>query len=1415
MLSGSDWGNLLLWEGNLIKCEIKHANGGNCHAGPVRSVMIHGSQIITGGNDGYVRSWPLAEIQEAEITDDMPIFKVDNLKEVCLLDMEAGRDIAKVQTMLKGDDHWLVQDSSGGVYKVNLETGECKSLFNFHSGAISGADLCPFNHAAATCGADGSVRMWDYIAKSPICTFRSPAAATCLTWAARAVDPEGRTICVGYADGVLRILARCKDGLQLKSALKPHPVALSALAYSPDGAHLATGAADGSVFFLSVNRGAYSPVGFMNFPPKKGAADNATPPAVTTLVWAAEDALCVGYADGTVAQLNLPTEVDTSETFELAFDGIVYNEMPIVEARRNAIKMARALEKSKQAAPPAAAEDGLEAAPAAEEVEEPIEDLDAGAVRAILPLKGAPDAGLSFYVTFANEAGLMWQVTFGSTAASTIERHAAPIVYLRLSRSGSMLLSGAADGSVCVGELGSDAYWMGRMNGASPSVMPTLSFDDAYLVSAGGDGNIFVHKMATHDPKDPILSAIGLPSLAESGPNSADIVDKATYSIEEAKQKEESDARAAQAQEKKLTVKEKVELLRKKFANLLAENTALPTAERLPRESFYVDPGLKEATEAETLARLEEARAELAWTSEKSALSRSKLEAHYLQGLAVESIALYGFANDKVVRSFRLVELVAWQKEAMEHVHALIDKEAKSRARATRTSRGDGDGDKGADGDGEEDVLGQSADAGASGNEKISKMQERLLRRQKRAKEWAEFNATRPDDKYEDPADVAAILHAETHMGDFSLKTDTDYVVPESQRVNAQKKRRQIVLLDESIHAIKVGFNDRFLALRDLKQRIIGSLKEEDARLEQINAELSLFEVLEPSLISPGALVPAEQPELRREVNDEQLEAFRKEEEAAKAKAKGGGFGGGGGGGSVNKGGGAAASSAAAGRSGGAAAGRGGVSSEGGASSLEETERELHRARLMVEKERLIERRRATIRSFDEALAELRVEKLRLEADLKTTDLRKLVLFQELALLKEFEKKDTTLSKRLESKHNEKAEIVVRVAECQEKLTQKKVEIERLLDRDRQIMAEFHSALGDGNKFYDALLKIFKRKIKRKKQQQDGDDDEDDEDDDDISDDDDDDLDEEEEEEETCPAGCDPALYEKVCELRERRLEQEEVYAEFQKGVEALKKENEMLIKKEKTIDKALKDTEVDIQTFQTEKQGKLNELHVVVTLHMSQVRHVIDGKLPSDLTEDLVFPASKLDGLRNRIRQLGQEKSDLRKRQKALRTEHVTLHREQAVKQEKLRELDARLRDVQMLKFGQVIDLERIESVGVNKVAEELEARIVTVERSQQAALAAWQDKLKKAKTELKDATDQSTTSLNTVAALFERQHALETSLNSKQAAVAPKEAGVERKERTSLVQLVKIQAKEVEALKLEINMLRRKGGHIYTGAK
>lgn len=64
--------------------------------------------------------------------------------------------------------------------------------------------------------------------------------------------------------------------------------------------------------------------------------------------------------------------------------------------------------------------------------------------------------------------------------------------------------------------------------------------------------------------------------------------------------------------------------------------------------------------------------------------------------------------------------------------------------------------------------------------------------------QWDELYRNKPDEDYQDPKDVAAIKEARENMGDYKLKTAKDYVVPESQRVNAEKKRIQLLnLLDQ------------------------------------------------------------------------------------------------------------------------------------------------------------------------------------------------------------------------------------------------------------------------------------------------------------------------------------------------------------------------------------------------------------------------------------------------------------------------------------------------------------------------------------------------------------------------------------------------------------------------------------------
>lgn len=61
----------------------------------------------------------------------------------------------------------------------------------------------------------------------------------------------------------------------------------------------------------------------------------------------------------------------------------------------------------------------------------------------------------------------------------------------------------------------------------------------------------------------------------------------------------------------------------------------------------------------------------------------------------------------------------------------------------------------------------------------------------------------------EDPEDRKEIEVALSTFGDYKLKLSPSYIVPENQRVNFSKKRQQMVLLEGSIHKLKVDFNKK------------------------------------------------------------------------------------------------------------------------------------------------------------------------------------------------------------------------------------------------------------------------------------------------------------------------------------------------------------------------------------------------------------------------------------------------------------------------------------------------------------------------------------------------------------------------------------------------------------------------------
>ena len=81
--------------------------------------------------------------------------------------------------------------------------------------------------------------------------------------------------------------------------------------------------------------------------------------------------------------------------------------------------------------------------------------------------------------------------------------------------------------------------------------------------------------------------------------------------------------------------------------------------------------------------------------------------------------------------------------------------------------------------------------------------------------------ATRPDEKSDDPQDLATYRHAERTIGDYKLKSGSDYVVPEDQRVTATQKRHQLLVLRNEILTRKDAFNSQLLSLRERKKNLI------------------------------------------------------------------------------------------------------------------------------------------------------------------------------------------------------------------------------------------------------------------------------------------------------------------------------------------------------------------------------------------------------------------------------------------------------------------------------------------------------------------------------------------------------------------------------------------------------------------
>lgn len=204
------------------------------------------------------------------------------------------------------------------------------------------------------------------------------------------------------------------------------------------------------------------------------------------------------------------------------------------------------------------------------------------------------------------------------------------------------------------------------------------------------------------------------------------------------------------------------------------------------------------------------------------------------------------------------------------------------------------------------------------------------------------------------------------------------------------------------------------------------------------------------------------------------------------------------------------------------------------------------------------------------------------------------------------------------------------------------------------------------------------------------------------------------------------------------------------------------------------------------------------------------------ELEEHVVFTQERLEQLRNRITQLHQEKARSRQNYKQLQRDYVTRNKEKQGVQAKIEELEERNQDIQILKFGQTVDLELLEKNTPNKYVRELEEKVQELEKNNMNTIKQWKRKVLNAQEILHHVTQENSSFMDQIVNMGYSQLQLDAALNTRIANVTvnDQEPTMELKEleHERIKDLLTLQTKEIATLQSEINIFRKKGGHIYT---
>jgi hypothetical protein len=198
------------------------------------------------------------------------------------------------------------------------------------------------------------------------------------------------------------------------------------------------------------------------------------------------------------------------------------------------------------------------------------------------------------------------------------------------------------------------------------------------------------------------------------------------------------------------------------------------------------------------------------------------------------------------------------------------------------------------------------------------------------------------------------------------------------------------------------------------------------------------------------------------------------------------------------------------------------------------------------------------------------------------------------------------------------------------------------------------------------------------------------------------------------------------------------------------------------------------------------------------------------------LFTRTQLLGAINRKRELDEERVNLERMFNDYKKDHNQKKKEIKENEKVRSEREKEYNERQMLRFGNLVDLDNLEVSGPSAIVLDLQNKFHKTEKKCIHMIEEADGELEKTQRDLTQSIKNNTNLLNLIRQLGEEQLDLNRKLDSTNKAIFVDEDDEVKKnlleEKEKLKKLLELQAKEIETLKTEINLYKKKGGHIYT---